>query len=146
MRQAFHILKKDIRYLRLDIALTPALLAISAAAHWRFGVDAGLLLLLAFYLMAVAMIVRLIHAEPIPGDRQFWITRPYHWASLVAAKASFLFLFLVLPISLVRLACLTVLGFPVTASLPFRRGEWGVSPRRVGTAVVPCGMPRSGSA
>ena len=33
---------------------------------------------------------RVVHDEPLIGDRQFWLTRPYEWKKLLAAKALFL--------------------------------------------------------
>jgi hypothetical protein len=39
------------------------------------------------------LIVTLLHQEALPGDRQFWLTRPYRIGSLMAAKALFVLLF-----------------------------------------------------
>ena len=33
------------------------------------------------------------------GDRQFWITRPYRWQSLLGAKVRFVLVFLNLPMT-----------------------------------------------
>src|ERR1019366_4061272 len=35
------------------------------------------------------LIARVVHAETLVGDRQFWITRPYEWQKLLAAKVLF---------------------------------------------------------
>ena len=53
------------------------------------------LLLLAFWAFLCA---RLIQAEPIPGDRQFWITRPYEWSSLLGAKLLFVVVCIGIPL------------------------------------------------
>jgi len=39
----------------------------------------------------------LIHGEAIPGDRQFWLTRPYNRASLFGAKLVFVGVVVILP-------------------------------------------------
>lgn len=87
MQQALHIFKKDVRYLSGEILLVIALAGVFAwklAAQW-----AEILLPIA----AVYLIARLIHAEAIPGERQFWTTRPYRWQSLLAAKILFILAF-----------------------------------------------------
>jgi hypothetical protein len=35
------------------------------------------------------LIARVVHEETLVGDRQFWITRPYEWKKLLAAKVLF---------------------------------------------------------
>jgi hypothetical protein len=46
------------------------------------------------------LIARLIYAEKLPGDRQFWLTRPYRRSSLVAAKALQILLYINIPMLL----------------------------------------------
>lgn len=107
MRQALHILEKDIRHLRLEICIV---LALVAALAWRHA-DQWIQILLT---IGVAyLIARLIQEEPIPGDRQFWITRPYRWKSLLAAKAFFILLFVNLPMLLAQVYLLKRAGFPL---------------------------------
>ncbi len=119
MHQAWHIFKKDVRYLQREIAF---LLALAVALYWlgshglrgdasdAFGV-----------LLAVAAgytIARLVHAEALPGENQFWITRPYRWQSLLAAKILFMLAFINLPILLAQAAVLLVAGFPIAWIAP----------------------------
>src|SRR6266566_779128 len=111
MRQALHIFKKDIRYLWLEIGLV---LALAAIFSWREPEWAELLLLVA----GTYLIARLIQAEAIPGDRQFWVTRPYRWKSLIGAKLLFIFAFVNLPIALAQLRILIGGGFTLASSLP----------------------------
>jgi len=68
--------------------------------------------------MSAFLIGRLVLAEAIPGDRQFWITRPYRWLSLLGAKLLFILTFVNLPILLAQLFIVTMDGFPVVSSLP----------------------------
>jgi hypothetical protein len=101
MRIALHIFMKDARRLRMEIAVTVALLACLAALD-RTRMDAvpgapeawlNLLLPLAWaFLLAM-----LFHQEPLVGDRQFWITRPYSRLTLVAAKGLFALAFVHAP-------------------------------------------------
>ena len=75
MSQVIHILKKDIRYLRLEIGLFMATTAIYilTETYWRNRLGGRALLTVS----AIYLIARLIHAETLPGDNQFWISRPY---------------------------------------------------------------------
>ena len=103
MWQAIHIFKKDARCLRFEIALVVLL--------------AGVFMVL-WPVAAAYLIARVIHAEAIPGDNQFWVTRPYRWTSLIAAKLLFIAVFLNLPVLLAQLYGLIRLGFPLD-------GVWG---------------------
>src|SRR5579884_1283220 len=100
MRQALHIFKKDVVYLRREIVL---MLSLAAALFWlgSRGVSGGDLsdALSVFLTIAAAFtIARLVHAEVIPGENQFWITRPYDWRSLLLAKLIFIGAFIALPV------------------------------------------------
>jgi hypothetical protein len=121
MRQTLHILGKDIRRLRYDIIVTLVLTAIFAwcAGHrsplfdWqtaRMNEVAELLEQLLpvawWYLMA-----RVIHGEQLPGDRQFWVTRPYRWQSLLGAKVLFIAMCVILPLLISDCVVLRLQGF-----------------------------------
>jgi hypothetical protein len=109
MQQAIHILKKDARYLYREILL---IWILALAFVWIGYVE---LLLVA---NAAFLIGRLVHAEAIPGDRQFWITRPYRWQSLLGAKLAFILIFVSLPVALAQLAIVWIDGFPLVARIP----------------------------
>jgi hypothetical protein len=127
MRQALHIFKKDVRHLRLEIAIAISMVAIFAFVETRNALmlaGAGtngtvpsnlvmLLLLLAWW----TLIGRVIHDEPLPGNRQFWITRPYSWRSLLGAKALFILAFINLPMLAADMVILHACGFSVGAEL-----------------------------
>lgn len=110
MRQALHIFKKDVRYLQGEICLMVALAAIFA---WKHGVQWAEILL---PVAAVYLIARLIHAEAIPGDRQFWITRPYRWQSLLAEKVAFILVFVSLPTCLAQAYLLAQAKFSLASN------------------------------
>ncbi len=112
MSQTIHILKKDIRHLRLEIGVV-FVMGIAVAGIPPNALSLGLL-------MAVAgayLIVRVVQAEPIPGDTQFWITRPYRWTSLLAAKLSFIVLFVNLPVFGAQLVVFVRDGFSLIPNL-----------------------------
>ena len=111
MRQAIHILRKDVRYLWLELCL---FMLVTALFGWRDYDWAEVLL----GITGAFIIARLIHAEPLPGDTQFWITRPYDWKSLLTAKILFILIFLNLPVLIAR-AVIIIHGeaFPVSYAL-----------------------------
>jgi hypothetical protein len=63
------------------------------------------------------LIALVIHAEPIPGDRQFWLTRPYDRRSLWGAKTLFVLTFVNLPMLVVQATVIAKDGFPVASNL-----------------------------
>jgi hypothetical protein len=129
MSQLVHIFKKDVRYLRKEISLVLGLTAIFA---WKDLQWIEPLLIAA----SAWLIARLIHAEVIPGDRQFWVTRPYRWKSLLGAKLLFAFVFVNLPIATAQLLMLVTHGFSITTNI---RGLLGSTVLLVCCVTVPIG-------
>ena len=111
MQQTLHIVRKDIRYLSREISLVLALAALFA---WKDPWWVDILLLVS----AAYLIARVIHAEAIPGDRQFWITRPYRWQSLAGAKLLFILVFVNLPILAGQFLIVLRGGFPLASIWP----------------------------
>jgi hypothetical protein len=115
MQQALHIFIKDIRRLRYDILV---ILALTATFAWceghrvpfvtdKVSLAAGLiewLLPLGWWYLAAEA----IFGEPLPGNCQFWVTRPYRWPSLLSAKLLFIAAFVNLPL---LVSDCSVLGF-----------------------------------
>lgn len=118
MRQALHIFRKDVRFLWAPILLV---LALTAAFAWSEhqprlwdgegnpvrGIFDFFLVLGWLYLIAAA-----IYKEQPAGDRQFWVTRPYSWKSLVGAKVLFVLTFINVPFFLSDIAILHGVGLP----------------------------------
>jgi hypothetical protein len=108
MKQIMHIFAKDARRFWPEILIS---LAVTAVLVWigvylwsgNYDVPGRMLNYLASLLLLLVsvswwiLITRVIQAERLVGDTQFWITRPYTWESLLAAKALFLMVFLWLP-------------------------------------------------
>jgi hypothetical protein len=113
MNQIVHIFLKDARCLRIEIGVFMLLAAIFAGVGGRVAGSEILLEAGAIYLIA-----RVVHADPIPGDRQFWLTRPYNRMSLAGAKLLFIVAFVCAPICVAQIAILLARGFPLLAGIP----------------------------
>lgn len=132
MKQILHIFKKDARQFRLEIVLCLALVAafaimyprlwsatnygVGAVDSFGFTVDGEIEELTSFLVVLVPvcwwiLITRVVHGENLVGDRQFWVTRPYEWKKLLAAKVLFLLTFLYLPILVAQCVLLKTAGF-----------------------------------
>jgi hypothetical protein len=57
------------------------------------------------------LIVRAVQGESLVGDRQFWITRPYDWKNLAAAKFLFILAFICIPLFIAHIFLLAKAGF-----------------------------------
>jgi hypothetical protein len=123
MKQVLHIFRKDVRHLWPEGAVSIVLMVAFAwneVRRWSpseaivFGfnrfLSTGLpivLLILSWWLV----ITRVVQLESLVGDRQFWITRPYEWKKLLAAKALFVLLFVNLPLLIADVVLLAKAGF-----------------------------------
>jgi hypothetical protein len=128
MSQALHIFKKDVRHLRFEIAIAltvTALFSFIETKHALWPVDivnsrtpASYLALLLLPVTWWMLIGRAIHDEALPGDRQFWITRPYSWRSLLSAKMLFILAFINVPMLIAQVVILRAYGFSIVSELP----------------------------
>ncbi len=123
MRQTWHIFLKDARRLRYEIIV---ILVLTAAYAWSQGhwstngtvraemvnqaanMLRGYLLPIAWWFLASLA----VHGEPLPGDRQFWVTRPYRWTSLLGSKLLFIAAFVSFPLLLADFFILIQQGLP----------------------------------
>ena len=121
MKPALAIFRKDVRHLWPRIAVV---LAVELLIGWlSFSQPAGLgsvryplglvELLAWWYLIASA-----IHEEAVPGDRQYWLTRPFSKRDLLTSKLIFLLAFTCLPLFLAQVASLLLRGTSPFAYLP----------------------------
>jgi len=60
-----------------------------------------------------------IHEDPPVGNRQFWVTVPCRWPSLLAAKTLFVLAFIHLPYFVANVVNLWTRGFPPFAWIPY---------------------------
>ena len=128
MKQILHIFRKDIRHHWPEIL---TVLVLQAGYVWRAPKQWSVLLeargidrflnISADILLPVAwcfLIVRVIQSEPLVGNRQFWITRPYEWPKLLVAKIVFIFAFVNIPLLISQAILLRVAAFSFLHNLP----------------------------
>jgi len=119
MKQVLHIFWKDVRLYWIEIL---ASLSVSTLFVWLYPIswgdsptisvwpwvpEATAVLLPVSWLV---LITRVIHAESLVGQRQFWITRPYLWPQLLAAKVLFISAFVCVPFALAQCLLLREAG------------------------------------
>jgi hypothetical protein len=128
MKQILHTFAKDVRLFYLEILISLAVTLIFVKLYPReWGGPAvgfrGLTWLpgLVAVLVPVSwwlVIARVVHAESLVGDRQFWITRPYRWRRLLTAKVLFIIAFVLIPFLLAQCLLLREAGFHPFAYMP----------------------------
>jgi hypothetical protein len=132
MNQTLHIFLKDMRRfwaeIFVSVAVTAALIGICIVLHGNgnnvHDARTYVLATLATLLMVLVpvswwiLITRVIHAERLVGDTQYWITRPYVWTKLLSAKLLFLLASLYLPFFIAQCVILAVAGFAPKLYLP----------------------------
>lgn len=119
MKQILNIFRKDVRHHWLLILLCQAALVVycwDEVSSWseptfgRNGTSSSLISLLLF-LTWFLLIFRMVHDEPLVGDCQFWITRPYEWQKLLAEKMLLVLIFITLPLLIAGAFLLAKAGF-----------------------------------
>jgi hypothetical protein len=139
MKQILHIFAKDTRHLRLEILICVGLVAALLLTSHRHWIDGGTHLassatvsffrrgalglapeLLAFLIPLSWWIViaPLVHEERLVGDRQFWVTRPYEWGKLLAAKILFIVVYVYVPLFAAQCLLLARAGFNPLPAVP----------------------------
>jgi hypothetical protein len=127
MKQVLHIFRKDLRLYWIEILATLAMTGLfvwvypmnwnpSATVNIWPWVPGTVTTLLPVSWMV--MITRVIHAESLVGERQFWISRPYQWQQLLGAKALFLAAFLYVPFFVAQCLLLRKAGMHPLSHLP----------------------------
>jgi hypothetical protein len=126
MKQILHIFRKDTRHFWPEILaslLITALCTLHIPMLWRS-------IRLAYFLNIVhtlqvlvplswwLLIARAVHDETLVGDEQFWITRPYEWKKLLAAKFLFVAAWIGVPYLLTQSYLLSEAGFAPQTYVP----------------------------
>jgi len=120
VKQLIHIFKKDFRHLWSELLLFAAFLGLYVWTELHPDTAFITLPVLAKVMIPIGaayVIVRLVHAEAIPGHNQFWLTRPYRWRSLLGAKLVFILLCVNLPMFAARATLLLLQDFPLSPGL-----------------------------
>jgi ABC-type transport system involved in multi-copper enzyme maturation permease subunit len=125
--QILHIFRKDIREFRIEIGtvlLLTLLIILTNVQSWESlqrhgsfgnsGDDNPFSVLLA--ITWCLLIARVIHAEALPGDRHFWLTRPYDRKTLVLSKLMFVAVFINLPLLVAQALIVSMDGLPLFAN------------------------------
>lgn len=139
MRQILHILKKDLKHHLPEALISILFLCVygtnvvraagqekhyvgrlvtySSGFFWRTlgGPDIFIPLMIGFWIF---MILRVVQGEPLVGDRQWWVTKPYRWWNLLLAKLAFLCLVISLPLFVVQMVTVSSAGFPAARAIP----------------------------
>lgn len=132
MKQVWVIFLKDARRFWTEILVGVALLValvLVYPATWRvdsigaeigrsrffagegpMGLLAGCIVVL-IPIAWLVLIARVVHCERLVGDTQFWLTRPYDWRKLFAAKLLFIAAFLYAPFFVAQCLLLRAGGF-----------------------------------
>ncbi|GAC1639617.1 MAG: hypothetical protein NVS9B14_20870 [Candidatus Acidiferrum sp.] len=123
MKLIFHIFKKDLRHHWPAALVCIALLTLytwDQPRHWgnnlpevRFLPTLLRYLPLFLALSWIFLLVRTVQDESLVGNRQFWITRPYRWPALLAAKLLMALFFVHFPHFLAQVILLKLAFFPV---------------------------------
>jgi hypothetical protein len=126
MRQALHILKKDLHGLHLPVLVVYAAMLMQFAGTLRDplihdpipGLEwLGLVVPLAM-LVAAGMLVQ---QEPLVGTTAFWVTKPIKRGSLLLSKILFLAVFVMMPAALATLATALAYGVDLALLAPVMR-------------------------
>jgi len=127
MRLIFHIFKKDLRHHWPALLVSFAILAVfvwDQPRHWTVHPPELLFfssllryLPLSLSLSWAFLLIRIVQGESLVGDRQFWLTRPYKWHTLLAAKLLAALLLVHLPLFLAQLLLLKLAFYPVFDSV-----------------------------
>ena len=116
MKLMLHIIRKDFRHLRNILGTWYALVILTGAwsAHWgRLKENPeyshhfwSLVLQVAMVelLLRAAVVSKLIHSDSAVGSTAFWLSRPIPRTNLLASKAAFLAMLVVLPAAIVESA------------------------------------------
>lgn len=125
--QPLHIFRKDLTHLWPETLFVLALFAgfaFAAPSAWEgsqyavYATIASTLLKVLMPLSWLILIARAIQDESLVGDRQFWTSRPYHWAKLLAAKALFIFVWVYIPFLVMQMYLLKRAGLHPLMVIP----------------------------
>jgi hypothetical protein len=121
MRRVLAVFRKDARRLWPQAAAFSALLTLAALLDPTYRNTAGayyvLLPSLLLPLSCALLIISAIQQEALPGDRQYWVTRPYAWYELLLSKFLFIAAFISLPMLVFHAVVYAAVGVPISDHL-----------------------------
>ena len=125
--QPLHIFRKDLTHLWPETLFVLALFigfAFAAPSGWSGSQYATYVTAIAWLIRVLmpiswlVLIARAIQDESLVGDRQFWTSRPYDWASLLASKAILIGTCIYLPFFLMQVYLLHRAGLHPMLAIP----------------------------
>ena len=125
--QPLHIFRKDLTHLWPETLFVLALFAgfcFAAPSGWNNSQYATYVTAIAWLIRVLmpiswlVLIARAIQDESLVGDRQFWTSRPYDWASLAASKAILIGICIYLPFFLMQVYLLHRAGLHPMLAIP----------------------------
>src|SRR5450631_1517570 len=121
MKIILHIMLKDLRRHWWEIGLYVLSCGtwawqIQHPGAWRWLQQKELAPIVMFGLWFL-IAIRAIQGECLVGDREIWMTRPYHWAQLLASKVMFLVICLNVPLLVAELWLLSASRIPIRLGL-----------------------------
>jgi hypothetical protein len=143
MKQILHIFRKDVRRHWPEILIGLVLVALFTQVAleksgamtydmrmiwWGMASKKMIRPLLIFFWVFLA--VRVVQGESLVGDRQWWMTKPYEWWKLLAAKKLFLAIFACGPLFFSQLYLLHAAHFPTLQLLG------GIVRSQIGLAMI----------
>ncbi len=134
MKLIFQIFLRDVRHLWRELAVSYAVVIAYGWSTPRYWVHleewaatgaSGLgvffevpfwprLLVVLVPLAWLVAIVRVVQSDSLVGNRQFWVTRPFGWKQVLAAKISFALICANLPLLILEVYLLAKAGFAPT--------------------------------
>lgn len=143
MRLMLHIFKKDARRLWWAIAVVVGWRVAQVFLYPNLDTPSFYIYAIAQLLLALGeacLVLLLMRGEPAVGERQFWITRPYSWKSLLGAKALFMVAFLLVPRLAMDAAILVTQGFhPLEHLQSLAWGQASLAASILGVAALAAG-------
>jgi hypothetical protein len=125
--QPLHIFRKDLIHLWPETLFCLLLFvgfAACAPSGWSGSEYATYIVILSWLIKVLmpiswlVLIARAIQDESLVGDRQFWTSRPYHWASLLASKLILILTCIYIPFFLMQVYLLHRAGLYPMLALP----------------------------
>lgn len=117
MKRVTQVFRKDAAHLWPQILIFLAMLVLFACEDPTYTSQRNHgfpsltnLLYLLLPLSCWLLVIALVHEETPIGHNQYWLTRPFTWTDLLAAKALFLLAFVNLPVFLCQAAVLAANG------------------------------------
>ena len=107
------IFRKDVRRLWPQYSVAVAMIALAAVNNVIHPVRGALhdMTQLVTPLACWLLVISAVHEERLVGDKQYWLTRPFSWRTLLAEKALFLLAFINLPMLVFQCVGMALAGF-----------------------------------